>query len=120
MSPEQALEVVDVAVNVSRRIRVLKAVEDVALVTLPADTPGLLDVQGRLREKGKLLRKANRIWRPPWTEFTLGPIDAQNGRYGWVPNVRFDQLPRQKQRPYSGRPAFRRPSMYRSRSALSR
>jgi len=36
MSPEQALEVVDVAVNVSRRIRVLKAVEDVALVTLPA------------------------------------------------------------------------------------
>jgi len=59
---------------------------------------------------------------PRRTELTLGPMDAQNGRYGLAPSVRFDQLPRQKQRtrPYSGRPAFRRPSMYRSRSALSR
>jgi len=36
MSPEQALEVVDVAVEVSRRIKALKAEEDVALVTVEA------------------------------------------------------------------------------------
>ena len=36
MSPEQALEVVDVTVEVSRRIKALKAEEDVALVTVEA------------------------------------------------------------------------------------
>ena len=36
MSPEQALEVVDVAVEVSMRIRALKEEQDVALVTVDA------------------------------------------------------------------------------------
>ena len=36
MSQEQALEVVDVAVEMSKRIRALKAEEDVALATVEA------------------------------------------------------------------------------------
>jgi hypothetical protein len=47
MSPEQALEVVDVAVEVSKRIRALKEEHDVALVTveiLQGVREGLADV----------------------------------------------------------------------------